>query len=109
MKSLQAAILKNKRSELSYAIASGNEQRKAQLLADIARLKKRYADRQRIAMNNSLGNYIARLHDQAVRETIVFVTRKERKCHYGNHQAALGGGKYIGRMWCCAKCLEVVK
>lgn len=39
MKSLQAAILKNKSSELNYAIASGNEQRKAQLLADIARME----------------------------------------------------------------------
>lgn len=50
------------------------------------------------------------LHDQAARSRQPIVHNpKLRRCEFGKHTADNKGGKFIGRNWCCKKCLEVVK
>ncbi len=58
----------------------------------------------------SLGNMIARLHDQAVSNSKPNLPDStKRRCWYGNHSALITGGKYIGSKWACVKCKEIAK
>jgi len=58
----------------------------------------------------SLGNMIARLHDQAVSNSKPNLPDStKRRCWYGNHSALITGGAYIGSKWACVKCKEIAK
>lgn len=54
--------------------------------------------------NGGLGNMLARLHDQAARDTIVLSSPKVRRCEFGKYSVQNKGGKWIGRMWACSAC-----
>ena len=60
--------------------------------------------------HRGFGNMLGWLHDQATRSRQPIIhDPKKRRCEFGKHIAANKGGKFVGRVWCCKKCLEVVK
>lgn len=56
-----------------------------------------------------LGSYLARLHDEAMRDRLCLpLLKNTRNCQFCKRVQPIKGGTRIGSMWCCAKCKEVV-